>query len=73
MALVLRVVWCVASELKNVKLIYMCVGKERGEVCTCGRRLFSIRKLSHLRKVPRYQVNRRYFSLGSDRSVLREN
>ena len=57
MALVLRVAWCV-SELKNVKLIYMCVGKERGEVCTCGRRLFSIRKLSHLRKVPRYQVNR---------------
>jgi hypothetical protein len=31
-ALVLRVAWCVASELKNVKLIYMCVGKERGEV-----------------------------------------
>jgi hypothetical protein len=40
---------------------FKCVGKERGEVCTCGRRLFSIRKLSHLRKVPHYQVN--HFSL----------
>ena len=50
MALVLRVAWCVASELKNVKLIYMCVGKERGEVCPRGRRLFSIRKLSHYSK-----------------------
>jgi hypothetical protein len=53
-------------ELKNVKLIYMCVGKERGEVCTCGRRLFSIRYPI----CERYLVIKSTASRGDSRSTV---